>query len=104
MGGRRRGREVGEPTDRKLRATCRTLRTPRGPAASPCGRPGRVTTPAAGGPSRPDGRRAIFPAMSDSTPAVPRTDAALVRALGTWALAAGIVNVTIGGGIFRLPA
>ncbi len=31
-------------------------------------------------------------------------DAALVRALGTWALAAGIVNVTIGGGIFRLPA
>ena len=27
----------------------------------------------------------------------------LVRALGTWALAAGIVNVTIGGGIFRLP-
>ena len=33
-----------------------------------------------------------------------RGDAALVRALGTWALAAGIVNVTIGGGIFRLPA
>src|SRR5688500_17629583 len=33
-----------------------------------------------------------------------RSDAALVRALGTWALAAGIVNVTIGGGIFRLPA
>jgi amino acid transporter len=29
---------------------------------------------------------------------------ALVRALGTWGLAAGIVNVTIGGGIFRLPA
>jgi len=32
------------------------------------------------------------------------TDRSLVRALGTWALAAGIVNVTIGGGIFRLPA
>ncbi|GLC24351.1 APC family permease [Roseisolibacter agri] len=31
-------------------------------------------------------------------------DASLVRALGTWGLAAGIVNVTIGGGIFRLPA
>jgi amino acid transporter len=31
-------------------------------------------------------------------------DAALVRALGTWGLAASIVNVTIGGGIFRLPA
>jgi amino acid transporter len=28
----------------------------------------------------------------------------LVRALGTWALAASIVNVTVGGGIFRLPA
>jgi amino acid transporter len=28
----------------------------------------------------------------------------LVRALGTWALAASIVNVTIGGGIFRLPS
>ena len=28
----------------------------------------------------------------------------LVRAIGTWGLGAGIVNVTIGGGIFRLPA
>ena len=28
----------------------------------------------------------------------------LVRALGTWGLAASIVNITIGGGIFRLPA
>jgi amino acid transporter len=31
-------------------------------------------------------------------------DATLVRSIGTLALAAGIVNVTIGGGIFRLPA
>lgn len=31
-------------------------------------------------------------------------DARLVRAIGTWGLAASIVNVTIGGGIFRLPA
>jgi basic amino acid/polyamine antiporter, APA family len=31
-------------------------------------------------------------------------DAALVRAIGVWGLAAGIVNVTVGGGIFRLPA
>src|SRR5437773_78178 len=31
-------------------------------------------------------------------------DAALVRALGLWGLAASIVNITIGGGIFRLPA
>lgn len=30
-------------------------------------------------------------------------DRALVRALGTWGLAASIVNITIGGGIFRLP-
>ena len=28
----------------------------------------------------------------------------LVRAIGTWGLGAGIVNLTIGGGIFRLPA
>ncbi len=41
--------------------------------------------------------------MSDSsTPA--RGDARLVRAIGTWGLAASIVNVTVGGGIFRLPA
>ena len=31
-------------------------------------------------------------------------DGSLVRALGTWGLAASIVNITIGGGIFRLPA
>lgn len=32
------------------------------------------------------------------------TDRKLVRAIGTWGLAASIVNVTVGGGIFRLPA
>jgi amino acid transporter len=31
-------------------------------------------------------------------------DSRLVRAIGAWGLTAGIVNVTIGGGIFRLPA
>ena len=31
-------------------------------------------------------------------------DRGLIRALGTWSLAAAIVNVTIGGGIFRAPA
>ena len=31
-------------------------------------------------------------------------DGSLLRAIGTWGLAAGIVNVTIGGGIFRLPS
>jgi len=30
-------------------------------------------------------------------------DSQLVRAIGTWGLAASIVNVTVGGGIFRLP-
>jgi len=28
----------------------------------------------------------------------------LVRAIGTWSLAAGVINITVGGGIFRLPA
>ncbi len=31
-------------------------------------------------------------------------DSSLVRSIGTFALAASIVNITIGGGIFRLPA
>jgi APA family basic amino acid/polyamine antiporter len=31
-------------------------------------------------------------------------DGNLIRAIGTWGLAASIVNVTVGGGIFRLPA
>src|SRR4051812_31246914 len=30
-------------------------------------------------------------------------EAALVRAVGVWGLAASIVNVTVGAGIFRLP-
>lgn len=32
------------------------------------------------------------------------SERSLIRALGVWALAANIVNVTVGGGIFRLPA
>lgn len=31
-------------------------------------------------------------------------DAQLIRALGTWSVAAAIVNITIGGGIFRVPS
>ena len=31
-------------------------------------------------------------------------DSRLIRAIGVWGLAASIVNVTVGGGIFRLPA
>jgi amino acid transporter len=34
----------------------------------------------------------------------PSVETSLRRSIGTFALAAGIVNVTIGGGIFRLPA
>lgn len=32
------------------------------------------------------------------------SERSLVRALGVWGMAASIVNITIGGGIFRLPA
>ena len=33
----------------------------------------------------------------------PAADTGLIRALGVWGLAASIVNITIGGGIFRAP-
>jgi len=39
--------------------------------------------------------------MTDSVTSGERS---LVRAIGTLALAAGIINITVGGGIFRLPA
>ncbi len=38
------------------------------------------------------------------TESVSSSERSLVRAIGTWALAAGIINITVGGGIFRLPA
>ena len=41
---------------------------------------------------------------SPGAAAVAVSEASLVRVLGVWGLAASIVNVTIGGGIFRLPA
>ena len=42
--------------------------------------------------------------MTESLPGVTsRGERSLARAIGTWGLAAGIVNVTVGGGIFRLP-
>lgn len=31
-------------------------------------------------------------------------DSSLIRAVGSWGLAAAIINITVGGGIFRLPA
>ena len=43
--------------------------------------------------------------MPDATAAPPPSaEARLVRAVGVWGLAASIFNVTVGGGIFRLPA
>jgi amino acid transporter len=36
--------------------------------------------------------------------AAPDAEHRLVRAVGVWGLAASIVNITVGGGIFRLPA
>ncbi len=43
--------------------------------------------------------------MTDAAvPGEIRGERGLVRVIGTWGLAAGIVNVTVGGGIFRLPA
>lgn len=42
--------------------------------------------------------------MTAPTPPARSPAVSLVRALGVWALAAGIINVTVGGGIFRLPA
>jgi basic amino acid/polyamine antiporter, APA family len=39
-----------------------------------------------------------------AVPSEIRGERGLARVIGTWGLAAGIVNVTVGGGIFRLPA
>lgn len=52
------------------------------------------------------------PGLASVTPVIPRgmttptssAEGSLVRAIGTWSLAAGIINITVGGGIFRLPA
>ena len=41
--------------------------------------------------------------MTGQSPGTSRSEP-LVRAIGTLGLAAGIINITIGGGIFRLPA
>jgi amino acid transporter len=39
-----------------------------------------------------------------SNPSTQQAESSLLRAIGVLGLAAGIVNVTVGGGIFRLPA
>jgi len=43
-------------------------------------------------------------ATSPPAPRVPAPEAGLVRAIGLFGLTAAIVNVTVGGGIYRLPA
>jgi APA family basic amino acid/polyamine antiporter len=43
-------------------------------------------------------------AQTAPAPLPPPTGESLVRVIGTLGLAAGIINITIGGGIFRLPA
>lgn len=48
-----------------------------------------------------DQRPASTPADASS---IVGAEARLVRAMGVWALAASIVNITVGGGIYRLPA
>jgi amino acid transporter len=50
------------------------------------------------------GPRPSAAGAAGAPPAASRGESALVRALGPLALAASIVNVTVGGGIFRLPA
>ena len=46
----------------------------------------------------------VDPLVTRVTPLPTASDGRLVRVIGVWGLAAGIVNVTIGGGIFRLPS
>lgn len=55
------------------------------------------------GTSNPD-RSDISTVDERRTSQASASDSRLLRAVGMWALAASIVNVTIGGGIFRLPA
>ena len=47
-----------------------------------------------------------MPTAPPPSPAVvaPLPSEPLLRAIGTFGLAAAIVNITVGGGIFRLPA
>ncbi|MDB4950133.1 MAG: amino acid permease [Gemmatimonadetes bacterium] len=78
----------GFPAAAALRILCRPfLRN---------GRPRKSSSSSRGSPHRPP--RARMPDASASS------ESRLVRALGVWGLAAGIVNVTVGGGIFRLPS
>lgn len=43
-------------------------------------------------------------AASDPSPPLLQGDAALIRAVGAFALTAAVINVIVGGGIFRMPA
>src|SRR4051794_12847243 len=67
----------------------------------------RPRVPCAGGPATralPHRDMTVTPAPDKrSASQATAVDARLIRAVGMWGLAANIVNVTIGGGIFRLP-
>src|SRR5438270_8292965 len=57
-----------------------------------------------GGRSRSDLELCAMPGRRRTDERELAHDGSLIRAVGTWGLAAAIVNVTIGAGIFRLPA
>ena len=46
----------------------------------------------------------MSPTSAGSSPSSPAASESLLRVVGTFGLAAAIVNITVGGGIFRLPA
>lgn len=52
----------------------------------------------------PDRPRAALGRVSGQAASPPAAERSLVRAIGTWGLTAGIINVTVGGGVFRVPA
>lgn len=52
----------------------------------------------------PNSSSGVNSASGNASAGAAAVDSSLVRAIGTWGLAAAIANVTIGGGIFRLPA
>ena len=46
----------------------------------------------------------MSPTSAAPPPPAPAVAEPLLRVIGTFGLAAAIINITVGGGIFRLPA
>jgi APA family basic amino acid/polyamine antiporter len=63
-----------------------------------------ATATAAASAAAAQAAAAAAPHASPAPSGSPAPGESLVRAIGTFGLAAGIINITIGGGIFRLPA